>query len=90
MQVTVEESSGLNRTLKVQIPEDTIQKRVDQRIVTLRKKAKIAGFRPGKVPAKVIKDRFGAQTRQQVISDLLQSSFREALSETRPQPSRYS
>ncbi len=81
MQVTVEESSGLNRTLKVQIPEDTIQKRVDQRIVTLRKKAKIAGFRPGKVPAKVIKDRFGAQTRQEVISDLLQSSFREALSE---------
>ncbi|MEE9413424.1 MAG: trigger factor [Methylococcales bacterium] len=81
MQVTVEESSGLNRTLKVQIPEDTIQKSVDQRIAKLGKKAKIAGFRPGKVPVKVIRDRFGARARQDVISDLLQSSFREALSE---------
>ena len=81
MQVTVEESSGLNRTLKVQIPEETIQKSVDQRIEKLGKKAKIAGFRPGKVPAKVIRDRFGAKARQDVISDLLQSSFREALSE---------
>jgi trigger factor len=81
MQVTVEESSGLNRTLKVQIPEDTIQKSVDQRIQKIGKNAKIAGFRPGKVPAKVIRDRFGTQARQDVISDLLQSSFREALTE---------
>jgi trigger factor len=81
MQVTVEESSGLNRTLKVQIPEDTIQKKVDQRIGNIRQKARIAGFRPGKVPAKVIRDRYGAQTRQEVISELLQSSFREALTE---------
>ncbi|MEE9345110.1 MAG: trigger factor [Methylococcales bacterium] len=81
MQVTVEEPSGLNRTLKVQIPEDTIQKKVDQRIGNIRQKARIAGFRPGKVPAKVIRDRFGVQTRQEVISELLQSSFREALTE---------
>ncbi len=81
MQVTVEESSGLNRTLKVQIPEDTIQKKVDQRIGNIRQKARVPAYRPGKVPAKVIRDRYGAQTRQEVISELLQSSFREALTE---------
>ena len=81
MQVTVEESSGLNRTLKVQIPEDTIKKSVDKKIKSLGGKAKIPGFRPGKVPQKLIRDRYGAQARQEVISDLLQSSFKEALSE---------
>lgn len=81
MQVTVEESSGLNRTLKVQIPEDTIQQSVDQRIKSLGSKAKIPGFRPGKVPLKLIRDRYGAQARQEIISDLLQSSFRDALTE---------
>jgi trigger factor len=81
MQVTVEESSGLNRTLKVQIPEDAIQQSVDQRIKSLGSKAKIPGFRPGKVPLKLIRDRYGAQARQEIISDLLQSSFRDALTE---------
>jgi trigger factor len=81
MQVTVEESSGLNRTLTVQIPEDTIQESVEQRIKSIGSKAKLPGFRPGKVPQKLIKDRFGAQARQDVISDLLKSSFREALTE---------
>lgn len=81
MHVTVEESSGLNRTLKIQIPEDTIEQSVNQRIKSLSSKAKIPGFRPGKVPQKLIRERFGAQARQEVISDLLQSSFREALNE---------
>ncbi|HFD11510.1 MAG TPA: trigger factor [Crenotrichaceae bacterium] len=81
MQVTVEESSGLNRTLKVQIPEDTIKQSVDQRIRTLGSKARIPGFRPGKVPQKLIRERYGDQARQEVISDLLKSSFRDALTE---------
>ena len=81
MHVTVEESSGLNRTLKVQVSEDTIKQSVDQRIKELGSKAKIPGFRPGKVPQKLIRDRYGAQARQEVISELLQSSFREALAE---------
>ena len=81
MQVTVEESSGLNRTLKVHVPEDTIQENVDQRIRSLGRNAKIPGFRPGKVPQKLIREQFGAQARKEVISDLLTSSFRDALTE---------
>lgn len=81
MQVTVEESSGLNRILKVEIPEDTVKQSVEQRIRKISRQAKIPGFRPGKVPRKLILDRYGSQARQEVISDLLDSSFRDALEE---------
>lgn len=86
MQVSVEASAGLERRMHVQVPADKIEKQVASRLASVAKSAKIQGFRPGKVPAKVIQQRYGEQVRQEVIQDVLQSSYSEAIMQEKLQP----
>lgn len=79
MQVSVESTSELGRKMTVHLPEDKIQGQVDVRLKNLARQAKIDGFRPGKVPASLIKQRYGSGVRQEVVADLIQSSFYEAV-----------
>ncbi len=79
MQVSVETSEGLERKLIVRLPAERIQGAVDERLHSLKGKVKLDGFRPGKVPFSVIKKRFGGQVRQEVLGDVVQSSFQEAI-----------
>ena len=79
MQVSVENTSALERRMTVQVPEDKVKGEVDKRLDELTKQARIAGFRPGKVPRKVVAQRFGRQVRDEVIGEMIQSSFFEAL-----------
>lgn len=79
MQVSVETTSELSRKMTVIVPEDKIRKQVDSRLQSLSSKAKIDGFRPGKVPQAVVRKRYGQQVREEVVSDLIQSSFYEAV-----------
>ncbi len=81
MQISVEDTSDISRTMTVQVPEEKIQAEIDLRLKKLARQIKIDGFRPGKAPARIIRQRFGQQVRQEVISDLIDSSFREAVQE---------
>ncbi len=86
MQVSVETTSSLSRKMTVQVPEEVIQEKVSQKLQSYSKNVRVDGFRPGKVPARVIKSKFGADARNDVISELLQSSFYEALTQEKLNP----
>lgn len=75
---SVETVSALERRLNASIPQQAIQGVVSARLKNIGRNAKIAGFRPGKVPAKVVEQFYGAQARQDALSDALQRSFAEA------------
>jgi trigger factor len=75
---SVETVSALERRLNASIPQQAIQGVVSARLKNIGRNAKIAGFRPGKVPAKVVEQFYGAQARQEALSDALQRSFAEA------------
>ena len=59
MQVSIESSTGLERQLKIGVPADRIEKEVTERLQKATKTVKIAGFRKGKVPLKVVKQQYG-------------------------------
>jgi len=65
--------------MRVELPVERIEKEVDSRLKSVGKTAKIKGFRPGKVPAKVVKQRYGKQIRQEVLADLMQKSYTDAV-----------
>ena len=79
MQVTVESTGALERKMRVELPVERIEQEVDSRLKSVGKTAKIKGFRPGKVPAKVVKQRYGKQIRQEVLADLMQKSYTDAV-----------
>ena len=79
MQVTVESTGTLERKLRVELPVERIEKEVDTRLKSVGKTAKIKGFRPGKVPPKVVKQRYGKQIRQEVLTELMQKSYSDAV-----------
>lgn len=79
MQVTVETTAGLERKMRVVVPAETVEVQVTEKIKQTAQQAKINGFRPGKVPVREVKRRFGAGIRQEVSSDVIQSTYGEAL-----------
>jgi len=81
MQVSVETTSELSRKMTVNVPETLVQEKIAQRFKTLAREVKIDGFRPGKVPAHVVKKMYGEQVRNEVLGDLINSTFPEALEE---------
>lgn len=86
MMVSVETVSGLERRMKVQVPAERIEKEVDSRLERVGRTAKIKGFRPGKVPMKVIRQRYGSQVRQEVLGEVMQMSYFEAISQEKLRP----
>jgi trigger factor len=81
MQASVENLGQLQRRLNVAVPLDKIDSEVESRLKHLTRTVKLHGFRPGKVPLKVIAQQYGAQVRQEVLGDTLQKSFSEAVRE---------
>lgn len=79
MQVSVETTQGLERRLTITVPAESVDEAVKSRLQQLSKTQRINGFRPGKVPVKVIKQRFGAAVRQEVAGDVMQRHFYEAI-----------
>lgn len=86
MHVSVESAGNLERKMTVQLPAERIGDEVEKRLRALGRRVKVHGFRPGKVPFKVIKQRFGGEVYQEVVGELLQSSFREAALQEKLQP----
>ncbi len=79
MHISVEKSTTLERRLTVEVPEDRIATEVQVRLDKLSKTARIPGFRQGKAPLKVVRQRFGSRVRDEVVGEILQSSFGEAM-----------
>ena len=79
MQMTLETLGQLERRLNVAVPIEQIEGEVQKRLARLAKTAKVAGFRPGKVPLKMIAQQYGPQVRSDVITDTVQTSFNDAI-----------
>lgn len=86
MEVSLAVNEGLERQLSISIPEEEMSAKMANRFDQLARTARINGFRPGKVPMRVVKQRFGDQVRQEVIGEVLQSSLTEALRQESLQP----
>jgi len=86
MQVSLERENGLERTLRVDIPAERVEGEIEERLGKLARQVRLDGFRPGKVPLRVVRNRFGGQVRQEVLNELMQSSLREAISEQQLRP----
>src|SRR5438552_13947650 len=79
MQTTVESLGQLTRRLNVAVPVAQIEGEVQKRLARLAKTAKVAGFRPGKVPLKMVAQQYGQQVRSDVISDAVNETFNDAV-----------
>lgn len=79
MQANLENLGTLERRLRVALPMAEIDNEVDTRLKKLTRTVKMHGFRPGKVPLKVVAQQYGPQVRQEVLGDALQKSFGEAV-----------
>ncbi len=86
MQVSIESTGKLERKLTVRFPADQVESRVRQKIQELGRTVRIKGFRPGKVPARVIEQRFGQQVRNEALSDAIGNSFQEVVRQQNLRP----
>lgn len=89
MQVSVEATSGLERRLKIAVPAADVDQKVNAKLAEVAKTARINGFRKGKVPLKVINKQYGEQARQEVASDLINSSYMQAIQQESVKPAGY-
>jgi len=81
MQASLETLSTLERRLKVAVPVNQINNEVENRLKRLQRTVKLHGFRPGKVPMKVVVQQYGPQVRQEVLGDTVERTFGEAVRE---------
>lgn len=81
MQANLENLGSLERRLSVSLPLDKVNTEIESRLKRLARTVKLHGFRPGKVPLKIVEQQFGGQVRQEVLGDAVQESFGEAVKE---------
>jgi trigger factor len=81
MQVSVEKTGDLERRMTVQVPAENIDSKVSGRLDELRRQVRLKGFRPGRVPMNIIRQRYGDQVREEVLQQVMQSSLQEAIGE---------
>lgn len=86
MQVSIETTSALERRVTVGVPADRVESEVNSRLQRAAQQARLNGFRPGKVPMRVIRQRFGAGVRQEVLGELMSQSFYEAVQQEQLKP----
>lgn len=86
MRVSIESGKGLKRRMKIQLPAEQFDKAFDARLKSIAKTAKLAGFRPGKVPLKVIRQKYGPTVKKEILSDLMQRSYGQAIAQQKLKP----
>lgn len=89
MQVSVEKTSELSRKMTVSIPETVVQEKMEVHFKKLAREVKVDGFRPGKVPASMVKKLYGDRVKGDVTGDLIQSTYFEALQQQSLNPAGY-
>jgi len=88
MQVLVENIGKLERKLTVSLPADGMQNQINARLRQLGREVRIKGFRPGKVPARVIEQRFGNQVRSEALGEVIRNALNSALVQENLRPAR--
>ncbi len=78
MQVSVESTGDIERKLVIEVPAERVDQEVEQRLKDMRGRVRLDGFRPGKVPPSVIRQRYGQAVHQDVVADVIQQTFYEA------------
>ena len=86
MQVTVETTQGLERRMRVEIPEEKVRGEIDKRLGDLARSVRIPGFRPGKAPVKVVARHYGRQVRDEVVGGIVRESLADALDQEQLRP----
>lgn len=86
MQVTVESAQGLERRMRVEIPEEKVRGEIDKRLGDLARSVRIPGFRPGKAPVKVVARHYGRQVRDEVVGGIVRESLADALDQEQLRP----
>jgi trigger factor len=86
MQVSLETIGSLERKLTIRIPEERLESRVRERMRELGHSVRLKGFRPGKIPPKVIEQRFGQQVRNEALREVIGSSYQEAVRQENLRP----
>jgi len=86
MQISVENTGKLERRMQVQVPAEQVSKVIATRLKELSRTARLKGFRPGKAPITIIRQQFGQQVHREVIGELMQSSFAEAVTQNQLSP----
>src|SRR6185312_10194604 len=86
MQVSIENVGKLGRKLTIRLPAQRLEDTIRSRIQEMGRSARLKGFRPGKVPTKVIEQRYGSQIRNEALSEMIGSSFQEAVTQEKLRP----
>ena len=86
MQVSIETLSKLERKMTVEVPAETVESQVRNRLQEAARTVNIKGFRKGKVPVKVIQERYGKGVRQEVLGEVMSQSYYQALSQQKVKP----
>src|ERR1043165_2740747 len=81
MPVSVETLGNLERRVSMSVPTAEIEKQVDERLKQMARNVRMPGFRPGKVPLKLIAKTYGPQVRSEVLGDAVQKAFSDAVKE---------
>lgn len=84
--VSVETAAGLERRLTIRVPSAEIEREIALRLAKVGKTAKLKGFRPGKVPEKVVRQYYGGQIRDEVLSDMIRASYSRAIADQKLNP----
>ncbi len=86
MKATVSEPTPWQRVIEIEIPAEEVNESFEEQVKKYKKDLKLPGFRPGKVPSDVVKRRFGQSIRAEVVDELVQKSYREAITENKLMP----
>ena len=89
MKVTVNHGEGLACELIISLPTETIEPKIEQRLVEAAKQVRVDGFRPGKVPMRLVKDRFGKAVRAEIVSEQIESAYFKAVEQEKIQPAGF-
>lgn len=81
MQISIEQAEGLERIIDITLEADSIQPKVEKKLNELGKEVRLKGFRQGRVPRKMLVQRFGEHVRGEVVSELMQESIEKALTD---------
>ncbi len=81
MKVEIQSKKGLRTSLSISIDKESIQKKLNERLIELQSEVSLKGFRPGKVPPEVIKNQFGKAVYGEVIDKILKESSSKAIEE---------
>ena len=86
MQVSLETTEGLERKMTVEVPAEKVTSAIEAKLKNLTTQVKMSGFRPGKVPLRVVRQQYGKKVSQEVIAETMQSSYQEAIIKEKLRP----